>query len=143
VLAVLLLLIYGLWLVAALIIYNLTLGPDAPASLGAFAHDVFATPSGWVMIVAGVGIGFLFAVLVLVVGAISFPMLLDRPVDVETAIRTSARAAVTNPGPMALWGAIVVAGLVIGSIPLLVGLIVVLPVLGHSTWHLYRAMVPR
>jgi len=73
---------------------------------------------------------------------VSFPLLLDRDVTLGAAIRTSARAVVLNPGPMALWGLIVAAGLVIGSIPLLLGLVVVVPVLGHATWHLYRKLVP-
>ena len=59
------------------------------------------------------------------------------------AVWTSVRAVVANPGPMAIWGLIVAGGLVIGSIPLFIGLVIVLPVLGHSTWHLYRKVVPR
>jgi uncharacterized membrane protein len=62
-------------------------------------------------------------------------------VDVDTAVRTSLRAVIANPGPMALWGLIVAAGLVIGSIPALLGLVVIMPVLGHATWHLYRRVV--
>jgi uncharacterized membrane protein len=68
-------------------------------------------------------------------------MLLDRDVGLDTAIMTSIRAVWSNPVPMAAWGLIVAAGLVLGSLPLFVGLIVVLPVLGHATWHLYRKLV--
>ena len=60
-----------------------------------------------------------------------------------SAMLTSLRAVAVNPGPMAVWGFIVAAGLVLGSIPLFVGLIVVMPVLGHATWHLYRRVVTR
>ena len=95
------------------------------------------------MIVIGVGVGFLFAVLVLTIGVISFPLMLDRHVGPYTAVATSVRAVVANPGPMAVWGMIVAGGLVIGSIPALIGLVVVMPLLGHSTWHLYRKVVPR
>jgi uncharacterized membrane protein len=94
------------------------------------------------LIIVGIGLGFLFAAVVLSIGSISFPMLLDRNVALETAVWTSIRAVRTNPDTMAIWGLIVAAGLVLGSIPLLVGLIVVLPVLGHGTWHLYRKLVP-
>jgi uncharacterized membrane protein len=95
------------------------------------------------MIVVGVGVGFLFAVLVLTVSVVSFPLLLDRDVGLYTAVATSGRAVVRNPGPMAAWGLIVAGGLVIGSIPALLGLIIVMPVLGHATWHLYRKVVAR
>ena len=70
-----------------------------------------------------------------------FPLLLDRHVAVSTAIATSVRAMQVNPGPMLAWGFIVGASLVLGMLPVLVGLIVVLPVLGHATWHLYRKVV--
>jgi uncharacterized membrane protein len=68
--------------------------------------------------------------------------LLDRDVGLDAAVWTSIRAVATNPGPMALWGLIVAGGLVIGSIPAFLGLILVMPVLGHATWHLYRKVVP-
>jgi uncharacterized membrane protein len=94
------------------------------------------------MIVVGVGVGFLFALLVLAISVVSFPLLLDRDVGLHTAVRTSIRAVAANPGPMAVWGLIVAGGLVIGSIPAFLGLIFVMPVLGHATWHLYRKLVP-
>lgn len=140
-LGVLLVAIFLLWLVAAEAIYMLTLGPEAPASAGAFIHDVFVTRAGWTMIVVGIAVGFLFAVIVLAIGAVSFPLLLDRAAGLDTAVATSVRAVLANPGPMTLWGLIVALGLVIGSIPFLLGLVVVMPVLGHATWHLYRRLV--
>jgi uncharacterized membrane protein len=137
----LLLAIFLVWLNTALGVYNLTLGPGQPASLAAFAHDLFATERGWTLIVVGIGIGFLFAVLVLAISVVSVPLLLDRDVRVTAAVRTSLRAVAINPGPMAVWGLVVAAGLVVGSIPLFLGLIIVMPVLGHATWHLYRKLV--
>ncbi len=135
--------IFVLWLLVAEAIYLVTLGPEPPASIALFLGDVFTTGAGWVMIGVGVGVGFLFALLVLAISVVSFPLLLDRDVGLEAAVWTSVRAVVANPGPMTIWGLIVAGGLVIGSIPLFVGLVIVLPVLGHSTWHLYRKMVPR
>ena len=135
--------LFMLWLVVAQIIYVVTLGPQPPASVAGFISEVFTTSAGWTMIVVGIGAGFLFALLVLAVSVVSFPLLLDRNVGIGTAISTSMRAVSANPGVMALWGLIVACGLVIGSIPLFVGLVVVLPVLGHATWHLYRKVVPR
>jgi uncharacterized membrane protein len=142
-LASLLIGIFLLWLVVADSLYNVTLGPERPVSVTAFVHDVFTTDAGWVMIFAGIGIGFLFAVAVLAISVISFPLLLDRPVSAATALRASLSAVAMNPGPMALWGVIVAGGLVIGSLPFFLGLVVVFPVLGHATWHLYRQLVER
>jgi uncharacterized membrane protein len=143
VLGLLLVAIFLLWLVAAESIYEITLGPEPPASLSSFVSDVFTTGAGWALIVVGVGVGFLFAVVALVISVVSFPLLLDREVGLATAVWTSVRAVIANPVPMAVWGLIVASGLVIGSIPLFLGLIIVLPVLGHATWHLYRKVVPR
>lgn len=133
--------IFLLWLVAATVIYAVTLGPEAPASVSGFVSDVFTTGAGWAMIILGCGVGFLFALLVLTIGSITFPMLIDRRVSAGTAIRTSIRVMVENPEPMLAWGFIVAASLVIGALPLLWGLIIVMPVLGHATWHLYRKVV--
>jgi uncharacterized membrane protein len=143
VLGLLLLAIFLLWLAAAYAIYYVTLGPEPPASVGAFVRDVFTTGAGWTMILVGVGVGFLFAVLVLMISVVSFPMLLDRDVGLYTAVATSVHAVVANPVPMAVWGLIVAGGLVIGSLPVFLGLILIMPVLGHATWHLYRKLVPR
>lgn len=140
-LSALLLAIFLVWMAAASAIYNLTLGPAPPASFGGFLSEVFTTGAGWTMIVVGVGVGFLFAVVVLAISVISFPLLLDRDVGLAEAISASVGAVISNPVPMALWGLIVAGGLVIGSIPLFLGLAVVLPVLGHATWHLYRRLV--
>jgi len=134
--------LYVAWLVAAETIYMVTLGPEPPVSLETFARDALTTVPGWTMIGVGIAVGFLFAVVALAMGAIAFPLLLDRRVGVDTAIWTSVRAVLVNPGPMALWGLIVTGGLVVGSLPAFVGLIVVMPVLGHATWHLYRKLVP-
>jgi uncharacterized membrane protein len=142
VLGLLLVAIFLFWLIAAESIYEVTLGPEPPASIGSFVRDVFTTAAGWTLIVAGVGVGFLFALLVLVIGVVSFPLLLDRDVGLATAVATSVRAVFVNPGPMAIWGVIVAAGLLIGTIPVFLGLIIVMPVLGHATWHLYRKVVP-
>jgi uncharacterized membrane protein len=138
-----LLAIFIAWLAVAYWIYQATLGPEAPESIGSFARDVFTTGAGWTMIVVGIGVGFLFAVVALALGVVSFPLMLDRPVGPLTAIQTSVRAVVENPLPMAAWGVVVAAGLVIGSVPALIGLVVIVPLLGHATWHLYRKLVPR
>jgi uncharacterized membrane protein len=142
-LGMLLLALFVLWMGAAHIIWMLTLGPEPPTNLGVFAQQVFTTPAGWTMAIVGVLVGFVFALAVLVLSVVSFPLLLDRDVGMGTAIATSIKVVEANPGPMALWGLIIAVLLVLGSIPLLLGLAIVFPVLGHATWHLYRKVLPR
>lgn len=143
VLGLYLLAIFVCWMLVAYGIYYMTLGPEPPVSVAAFVGDVLTTPAGWAMIAIGIGVGFLFAAAALTLSVVSFPMLLDRDVGLYPAIGTSIRAVAANPVPMAIWGFIVAAGLVIGTIPLFIGLAVVMPVLGHATWHLYRKLVVR
>ncbi len=133
--------LFLLWLGAAWAIYALTLGPEPPSSIAGFARDVLTTERGWALMAIGIGVGFLFAVLSLSISVVSFPLLIDREVSLATAVRTSVRAVTTNPAGIAVWGLVVAAALVLGSIPVFLGLIVVMPVLGHATWHLYRKVV--
>ncbi len=140
-LGVLLMLIFLVWVAVADAIYVANFGYTAPASIAQFASDVFTTSAGWNLIMVGTGIGFLFAVVVLTISAISFPLLLDRDVGAAVAVFTSIRVVLANPISMALWGLIVAALLVAGSLPFFLGLTVVMPVLGHATWHLYRKAV--
>lgn len=129
------------WMMTALMLYNATLGPAAPASAMGFVNDIFTTTAGLEMLVFGMALGFVFACLVLTTSLVSFPMLLDRHVGLPTAVSTSVEVARKNPVTVAIWGLIVAAGLVIGFLSFFVGLIFVLPVLGHATWHLYRRAV--
>ena len=140
-LGAILLTLFFVWLGVAYEIYLATLGSTPPQTVAAFERSLFQTGGGWTMIAAGIGVGFLFAVLAFVIGVVSFPLLLDRDVGMMTAIRTSLRAVGANLGTMILWGMIVAGLLVLGSLPLLVGLIFVMPVLGHASWHLYRKVV--
>jgi uncharacterized membrane protein len=140
-LSVLLCVIYLAWLGAALGIYWMIFGSEMPTSVMDFARQVFTTSAGWTLIIAGCGVGFLFAVIVLAISAVSFPMLIDRPVSARTAVQTSVRAFLTNPRTMLAWGLIVAILLIVGALPLFAGLAVVMPVLGHATWHLYRRVV--
>jgi len=133
--------LFLLWLVAAHLVWAGTLGPAAPEGIGALLAQVLSTRAGWTMAVLGTGVGFFFALAVLATSAISFPMLLDRQVGLPLAVTTSVRVFRRNPEVMATWGLIVAGLLVAGSIPFLLGLVVVLPLLGHATWHLYRATV--
>src|SRR6266849_3071925 len=140
-LGTLLLVLFIVWIAAADAIYIATFGHAPAASLPDFATRVLTAPEGWLLIIVGCGVGFLFAVVALCVSVVSFPLMLDRHATAIDAIRTSLRAVIKNPLAMAAWGLIVAALLVIGSLPFFVGLAVVLPVLGHATWHVYRKVV--
>ncbi len=140
-LGTLLLTLFVVWIAAADAIYIATFGHAPAASVPDFATRVLTTPEGWSLIIVGCGVGFLFAVVALCVSVVSFPLMLDRHATAIDAIQTSLRAVMRNPFAMAAWGLIVAVLLVIGSLPLFVGLAVVLPVLGHATWHLYRKVV--
>ena len=140
-LGVLLMVIFLVWLAVAQAIYVANFGYAAPASIGDFVAGVFTTRAGWHLIIEGTAVGFLFAVLVLTISVVSFPLLLDRDVGAAVAVLTSMRAVAVNPLTMALWGLIVAALLLLGSLPCFLGLAVVMPILGHATWHLYRRVV--
>jgi uncharacterized membrane protein len=140
-LALLLLIIFAIWIAVAQAIYIAYFGYEPAASIPHFIRQVFATPAGHRLIVVGNLVGFLFALLVLSISVVSFPLLLDRDVGAVEAVLTSVRAVAANPVIMAVWGLIVAALLLIGSLPLFIGLAVVVPILGHATWHLYRKVV--
>lgn len=140
-LAVYLLAVFVLWIGVAALIYALTLGGQAPASPLAFFGDALTTPAGLAMILIGIPVGAVFAMAVLTLTVVSFPLLVDRNVGVPRAVVTSVQVARRNPRTVATWGLIVAALMAVGSAPLFLGLIVVFPLLGHATWHLYRRAV--
>ena len=129
------------WLAAAQAIYVANFGHAPAASMPDFVNQVLTTAPGWTLIVVGNAVGFIFALAAFLVSVVSFPMLVDRHTSATAAVLTSMRAVAKNPVMMAVWGLIVTALLVLGSIPFFLGLAVVVPVLGHATWHLYRKVV--
>ena len=133
--------IFLAWLGSAQALYQSLFGYLPPQSYAQFIQDIFTTRAGWQLIIWGNLIGFGFAVWALVISVVSFPLLVDRDVGAAAAITTSVRAVAANPVTMAAWGLIVAALLLIGSLPAFMGLAVVMPVLGHATWHLYRKVV--
>jgi uncharacterized membrane protein len=139
----LLLAIFALWLIAAGILYVALFGWATPTSIGDFLAAVFTTPRGWALIVGGIAVGAVFGWIVLALSVVSLPMLVDCDVTAAEAVSASWRAAHANKSEMVRWGLTVLALLVLGSIPLFVGLAFVLPWLGYSTWHLYTRLVDR
>lgn len=142
-LGILLLAIFVVWIVTAQSIYTSAFGNEPAAEIPDFVSRVLTTQAGWKLILFGCGAGFLFAVVALSVSVVSFPLMLDRHAGMIDAVTTSLRAVARNPVPMAMWGLIVAALLVLGSLPMFLGLAVVLPLLGHATWHLYRKVIER
>lgn len=137
----LLLALFLCWLVAAQLLYMAIYGPLPPASLLGFVGEVLSSRHGWGLIIVGNTIGFFFALAALVGTVVAFPLLLDRDVGAYAAIKASIEASLANPVPILAWGLIVAVTLVLGSLPLLIGLAIALPVLGHATWHLYRKVI--
>ncbi|TMM54042.1 DUF2189 domain-containing protein [Sulfitobacter sabulilitoris] len=137
-----LLILFLAWIYTAEALYNATMGPGRAVGLGDMLWQIMTTRAGWTLIVLGNLLGAVFALVTLCTTAIAFPLLLDRDVGLVTAVSASTRAVLDNPGPMLGWGLIVAGCLALGALTLMIGLIIVLPVLGHATWHLYRALVP-
>lgn len=133
--------IFVVWLLAAKAIYVATVGRVPLGSMESLVQHVQDSPAAWQLVIVGNLVGFGFAVLVLALTVVSFPMMLDRNVGPGVAVRTSMRAVAANPAAMALWGLVVAAALALGSLPFFIGLAVVMPVLGHATWRLYRKVV--
>jgi len=140
-LGALLLALFVVWIATAQAIYVAAFGYESAAGIPDFARRVLTTSQGWWLIVVGCGTGFLFALVALCVSVVSFPLMLDRHASAADAMTASIQAVARNPVPMAAWGLIVAALLMIGSLPFFLGLAIVLPLLGHATWHLYRKVI--
>lgn len=131
------------WLGSAWAIYVANFGPFTPGAPDVFLARMLGTAAGWRVILLGNIVGLGFAAIVLASSVVSLPMLVDRRGDPMAAVILSIRACWRNAGTMAVWGLIVAVSLAIGTMLLLVGLAVVLPVLGYATWHLYTRMIER
>src|SRR2546421_1188425 len=140
-LGVLLLALFVTWVATAQAIYVAAFGYAAAAGIPDFAERVLTTSQGWWLIVVGCGVGFLFAVVALCISVVSFPLMLDRHAGAGDAMVTSLRVVARNPIPMAAWGLIVAVVFVLGSVPLVLAVAVVIPLLGPATWHLYRKVI--
>jgi uncharacterized membrane protein len=138
----LLMMLMLVWMRAAVIIYALFFGwqPFVPG-LGPIAAMLFGTPLGLAMLLVGSLVGALFAAFSFAISAFSIPMLLDRRVDAFTAMGKSMALVWSNLPVMLVWGAITLALFLVSLATGLLGLIVTFPVLGHGTWHAYKAIV--
>jgi len=139
----LMLVIFLIWLIVAGMLYVAFFGWGTPTSVMGFISDVFTTPRGWGLIIAGGVVGAAFSWIILAISVASLPMLVDCNVSASEAVSASWRAAHANKAEMIRWGLTVLGLLVLGSIPLFVGLAFVLPWLGYATWHLYTRLIDR
>jgi uncharacterized membrane protein len=140
-LGALLLALFVTWVATAQALYIAAFGYEGATGIYNFAERVLTTSQGWWLIVVGCGVGFVFALVALCISVVSFPLMLDRHASAGDAMVTSLRAVASNPVPMAAWGLIVAVLLAVGTLPFFLGLAVVIPLLGHATWHLYRETI--
>jgi uncharacterized membrane protein len=133
---------YLVWVYMAHLIFALSFGLN-PLTNVMSSHELFLTQEGITMLIAGSIVGGGLAFLLFAISVISIPMMLDREVDVVTAMVLSFRSVVENKRPMLMWGIIVAVMSLIGMLPVFLGMLIVFPILGHASWHLYtRAVEP-
>jgi uncharacterized membrane protein len=134
--------LFAAWLCAAFLIYQATFGSEE-LTAAQFLTRLVTTGEGWALIALGNAAGFVFAVLALSLGVVSFPMMVDKAADPLTAVATSLEAVRLNPVVLASWGLRIAGLLALGCLPAFIGLAVILPLVGYASWHLYTRLVER
>jgi len=130
---------FFMWIDYAMLIFLSFMGFEA---LGPQALDlVFTTSQGWLFLIFGNLAGATLAILVFSISVVTYPMLYDRDVDFVTAMVTSVRLVIANPISMLAWCAFITVLTGLSLLSFFAGLFVMLPVLGHASWHLYRRAV--
>jgi len=130
-----------MWMYQVRLLLALFLGFRSFSSFDEFLTEVIGTPEGLMFLAIGHVVGAVLSLLLFSLTVISFPMLLEEDRDFITAMITSVRAVATSPIPMIGWAFVVTAVLIVSMVPAFIGLVVTLPVLGHTTWHLYKKCV--
>lgn len=139
--AFVMLFIFWIWIYQVRLLIALFLGRMSFPDFGAFFELIASTPEGWLFIGVGHVVGAFFALLLFSLTVISIPMILDRDVDFITGMITSVKTVMKSPLVMLSWGVFVTLAVMASFVPLFLGLLVVLPVLGHTTWHIYKKAV--
>ena len=139
--AFVMLFVLWIWMYQIRLLLALFLGFKSFLSFDAFVHILVATPEGLAFLAVGHVVGAFLALALYSITVVSVPLLLERNIDFVTAMITSVSAVFTSPVPMLAWGVVVTLLLIAACIPFFLGLLIVLPVLGHATWHLYRRIV--
>jgi len=133
--------IFWMWLYEVRMLLAIFLGFKSFSSIAAFVEVITGTPEGIGFLAVGTGVGAFISFVLFCTTVVSIPLLLDREIDLITAIITSFKAVFQSPGPMIGWGITIVVLTFAALLPVFLGLLVVLPVLGHATWHLYTKVV--
>ena len=139
-LGLLLFVIFAMWVESSFVLYALFFGLNI-MSFSAFFEAVLTTQSGLSFLIVGHVLGGCLATFVFALSVVSFPMMVDRDTDFITALITSIRTVSSNPGVMITWGACIGVLLLLGFATAFLGLVLILPLLGHTSWHLYRRIV--
>lgn len=140
--AFVMLFVFWVWMYQVRLLIALCLGLVSFASFGEFLDVVFTTPSGLIFLAAGHVVGGVLALILFSITVFSIPMMLEREIDIVTAMILSVKAVLQSPVVMLGWGVFVTLSILAASLPFFLGLLVVLPVFGHATWHLYRRAIP-
>ncbi|MEJ8476179.1 DUF2189 domain-containing protein [Roseibium algae] len=130
-----------MWMYQVRLLLAIFMGFRSFASFGEFISEIVNTPEGLMFLAIGHVVGAILSLILLSLTVISFPLLLEEDRDFITAMITSVKAVVVSPVPMISWAIVVTITLIVSIAPAFIGLVVTLPVLGHTTWHLYRKCV--
>jgi len=131
-----------LWILASVFLFIMLFNHPFPP-FSSFIQVVILSGQHTTLMIAVVLVGAFFAICAFCISAITVPMLIDRPIDGFTAMRTSVRAVTRNWAPMLLWAVLLVAIVGVGLLTFYIGLFLAVPLVGHATWHAYRDLVPR
>jgi uncharacterized membrane protein len=130
-----------IWVYQVRLLMALFLGMKSYSTLDRFITIITSTTEGWLFLGIGHIVGAALAIIMFSITVISIPMLMEREIDIVTAMITSVKAVLASPVVMVGWGLIVTLLVILGSLPLFLGLVIILPVLGHTTWHIYKRAV--
>jgi uncharacterized membrane protein len=135
--------IFWVWFYQFRTVLVIVLQDSSFSDLDGFFQTVFFTPEGWIFLAIGTCVGAVLSAVLFTVTVVAMPLLMDRDVDFVSAMLTSIQVVKESPVVMLSWAAIISVTIVVSMIPAFLGLIFTLPILGHTTWHLYQRAVPR
>lgn len=139
--AFVMLFIFWIWMYQIRTLVAVFFGSSGFADFSGFVEAVLTTNTGWTFLLVGHAVGAVISLVLFVLTVISCPLLLDKDVDFVTAMMASIRSVLASPIIMLGWGAFVSLAIILSAVPAFIGLLFVLPVLGHATWHLYRRLI--
>ncbi|MEM9330885.1 MAG: DUF2189 domain-containing protein [Pseudomonadota bacterium] len=139
--AFVMLFIFWIWMYQVRTLVAVFFGSSGFADLSGFLDAVLTTQTGWLFLLVGHLVGALISLVLFSLTVISCPLLLDKDIDFVTAMLTSIRSVLKSPFVMLCWGVFVVLCVILSALPAFLGLLFILPILGHATWHLYRRLI--